>query len=90
MDALGRIKEAIANGIQSSEDDWGEVFNQYNLSGSSDAETIQNVQKFVSENFSFASPEAEVAYVYFVGDGKVRMWQVVDNICSICISKGER
>ena len=55
MDALGRIKEAIANGIQSSEDDWVEVFNQYNLSGSSDAETIQNVQKFVSENFSFAS-----------------------------------
>ena len=51
MDALGRIKEAIANGIQSSEDDWVEVFNQYNLSGSSDAETIQNVQKFVSENF---------------------------------------
>ena len=63
MDALGRIKEAIANGIQSSEDDWVEVFNQYNLSGSSDAETIQNVQKFVSENFSFASLDAEAACV---------------------------
>lgn len=82
MDALGRIKEAIANGIQSSEDDWVEVFNQYNLSGSSDAETIQNVQKFVSENFSFASPDAEAAYVYFGSDGKVAMWEVVDNICS--------
>lgn len=40
------------------------------------------MQKFVSENFSFASPDAEAAYVYFGSDGKVAMWEVVDNICS--------
>lgn len=82
MDALERIKEAIANGKNSTKVDWEDVFNQYNLRGSSDAETIQNVQKFVSENFSFSSPEAEAAYVYFGSDGKVAMWKVVDNICS--------
>ncbi|MFQ7393849.1 MAG: hypothetical protein ACLRMX_00910 [Lachnospira eligens] len=79
---IRKNKEAIANGIQSSEDDWVEVFNQYNLSGSSDAETIQNVQKFVSENFSFASPDAEAAYVYFWQRWKSSYVGVVDNICS--------
>ena len=90
MDALGRIKEAIANGKNSTKGDWEDVFNQYKLCGKSDAETIQNIQKFVSENFSFSSPDAEAAYVYFGNDGKVAMWEVVNNICSICISKGER
>lgn len=83
MDVLERIKEAIRNGKECTKKDWEYVFEHYNLRGSSDAETIQNVQKFVSDNFSFASPDAKSAYVYFGNDGNVAMWQIIDDICKI-------
>ena len=80
MEALERIKEVINSGNTTKLDDWLELASSYKLSGSDNAEAIKNIEKFVTDNFSFETT-AENAYVYFGSDGSVDMWQCVDIIC---------
>ena len=80
MEALERIKEAINSGNTTELDDWAEVARNYKLSGSDNAETIKNIERFIEDNFSFETT-AESAYVYFGSDGNINMWQCVDLIC---------
>ena len=80
MEALERIKEAINSGKTTELDDWLEVARNYKLSGSDNAETIKNIERFIADNFSFETT-AESAYVYFGSDGNINMWQCVDLIC---------
>ena len=80
MEALERIKEAINSGNTTKPNDWAEVARNYNLSGSDNAETIKNIERFIADNFSFETT-AENAYVYFGSDGNINMWQCVDFIC---------
>jgi len=83
MEALERIKEVINSGNTTKLDDWLELASSYKLSGSDNAEAIKNIEKFVTDNFSFETT-AENAYVYFGSDGSVDMWQCVD-IMAFCM-----
>ena len=80
MEALERIKEAINSGKTTELDDWLEVARNYKLSGSDNAETIKNIERFIANNFSFETT-TETAYVYFGSDGNINMWQCIDLIC---------
>ena len=80
MEALERIKEAINSGNTTNINDWSEVAQHYNISGSDDVEIIRSIENFVAENFSFETT-AESAYVYFGSDGNAKIWQCVECIC---------
>ena len=80
MEALERIKEAVNSGNTTNINDWSEVAQHYNISGSDDVEIIRSIENFVAENFSFETT-TESAYVYFGSDGNINMWQCVDLIC---------
>ena len=61
--ALRGIKESLSRGESTSFSDWSVIEDQ--LEGSDVAETINNIQQFVSDNFSFEiSPNAE-GFVYY-------------------------
>lgn len=80
MEALERIIEAINSGETTELADWNEVAQHYNLLSDNNAEVVENIEKFVIDNFSFET-NAETAYVYFGSDGNIDMWRCVDLIC---------
>ena len=52
MEALERIIEAVNSGKTTElDDDWLEVARNYKLSGSDNAETIKNIERFIADNF---------------------------------------
>ena len=74
---LKNIYEKIGNGVETDSSDWEGVLKL--IKGKDDAETLNNLQTFIKEKFSFKISENAEGYVYYGGvDDNTRVWQLVD------------
>lgn len=62
---LKNIYEKIDNGVETDLSDWKGIFKL--IKGEDDAETLNNLQTFIKEKFSFTISENAEGYVYYGG-----------------------